>query len=505
MKNKNLLIDCFVVLGCFIFLAIAGYTFYYNYMCQDHAEHLHASWLVWQGNVPYRDFFEHHHPLLWFVLAPIVALFYNNPIILYVSRGIEFFMWVVLFWGVYKIASRFLGLSKRTILLGILFYLFVPCSISLLFELSPDVFMWASFWWGFYFYCSYLEEGKLRDLSICFTLFLLSFLFLQKIALLLFILGIFILYFLFKKKIRVINLLKALIVPAIIIGLFVLYLVCTDSFDEYIRLNFDFNLQIGKFYGADMFLDEYEISLLFPLMAIFCVRNFIKKEGREYRIQLVSIMYLDYIIKGVTFAPYCQYFVFSNIVSGLIVAECIVNKINLKRIKLFFIAIVIALGFFQSVRSINKNFPLYYDTHKIFMKNTTKDDYILNTVMYFFNIYGKNPDYYWFGYQNSSLVANYLYGNGDYIDLNQIIINTKPKVIFATPYFNLMVLENYMHINYYNHLMNIYDSIDNRGEGKVEFAKKFVNPYPYVIDEVMINNNYTNWGDSNVLIRRDLF
>lgn len=56
------------------------------YYFPDHAEHLHASWLVWQGEVPYRDFFEHHHPLLWYIAAPMVALFYKNVMIFYVAR-----------------------------------------------------------------------------------------------------------------------------------------------------------------------------------------------------------------------------------------------------------------------------------------------------------------------------------------------------------------------------------------------------------------------------------
>ena len=31
----------------------------------DDLEHIHASWLVWQGYIPYTDYFEHHHPLMW--------------------------------------------------------------------------------------------------------------------------------------------------------------------------------------------------------------------------------------------------------------------------------------------------------------------------------------------------------------------------------------------------------------------------------------------------------
>ena len=49
----------------------------------DEFEHLHASWLVSEGLFPYRDFFEHHHPLIWYIFAPIVSFFYNDVIVIF--------------------------------------------------------------------------------------------------------------------------------------------------------------------------------------------------------------------------------------------------------------------------------------------------------------------------------------------------------------------------------------------------------------------------------------
>lgn len=39
----------------------------------DEAEHLHAAWNIAQGQIPFRDFFEHHPPVLWYLLAPLTA------------------------------------------------------------------------------------------------------------------------------------------------------------------------------------------------------------------------------------------------------------------------------------------------------------------------------------------------------------------------------------------------------------------------------------------------
>ena len=39
---------------------------------RDEIEHVHAGWLVGQGLRPYTDFFEHHHPLLWYASVPVL-------------------------------------------------------------------------------------------------------------------------------------------------------------------------------------------------------------------------------------------------------------------------------------------------------------------------------------------------------------------------------------------------------------------------------------------------
>ncbi len=38
----------------------------------DEMEHLHAAWNVGQGRLPYHDFFEHHPPLFYTLLAPFL-------------------------------------------------------------------------------------------------------------------------------------------------------------------------------------------------------------------------------------------------------------------------------------------------------------------------------------------------------------------------------------------------------------------------------------------------
>lgn len=49
----------------------------------DEVEHLHVSWLVSQGLAPFRDFWQAHSPLLWYLLAPVVALFHSAAVLVF--------------------------------------------------------------------------------------------------------------------------------------------------------------------------------------------------------------------------------------------------------------------------------------------------------------------------------------------------------------------------------------------------------------------------------------
>ena len=91
----------------------------------DTAEHIHSSWLVSIGKVPYRDFFEHHNPLFWYVLAPFVAAFYKNALVLYAARVVSLGFYIFMFAGFYKLCREFLAVSKTVFGLALLLYFLV--------------------------------------------------------------------------------------------------------------------------------------------------------------------------------------------------------------------------------------------------------------------------------------------------------------------------------------------------------------------------------------------
>src|SRR6185295_17326952 len=50
-----------------------------KYFTIDEFQYAHAAWLVAHGSVPYRDFFEVHHPLVYQVLSPVFLLRGDDP------------------------------------------------------------------------------------------------------------------------------------------------------------------------------------------------------------------------------------------------------------------------------------------------------------------------------------------------------------------------------------------------------------------------------------------
>lgn len=57
----------------------------------DELEHLHAACCVWRGEVPYRDFFEHHGPALYYLILPLLTTCGPELDVLWLGRAL---MWV---------------------------------------------------------------------------------------------------------------------------------------------------------------------------------------------------------------------------------------------------------------------------------------------------------------------------------------------------------------------------------------------------------------------------
>lgn len=152
-----------VLVLCFLF-----YFAFTNVLGADEREHIYATFLVLKGYIPYRDFFEHHHPLLWYLFSPILALFLNDANVWYAARIFVLFILAIDCFFIGKICF----LIRRDIefaLLSILFFLLPEVVVLEGVSFRPDGLMMCFVFPGFIFCFPFLKLEK--NLIWCVHLF----------------------------------------------------------------------------------------------------------------------------------------------------------------------------------------------------------------------------------------------------------------------------------------------------------------------------------------------
>ena len=102
----------------------------------DESQHLHVAWLITQGQVPYRDFWEHHPPFFHYAMAPVTAWLVERPEVYFAARAVMVILAagaVVLTW---RLARR---LSADGAVWAAVVLLFLPQFAETSTETRPDV------------------------------------------------------------------------------------------------------------------------------------------------------------------------------------------------------------------------------------------------------------------------------------------------------------------------------------------------------------------------------
>jgi hypothetical protein len=102
----------------------------------DESQHLHAAWLVGEGRVPYRDFWEHHSPLMYYAVAPLTRAFTDSPRVYLAARVGMIITALAMTAFLYLIARR---LGAAVGLVSVLLVAFQPRVIQYTTQVRPDV------------------------------------------------------------------------------------------------------------------------------------------------------------------------------------------------------------------------------------------------------------------------------------------------------------------------------------------------------------------------------
>lgn len=144
----------------------------------DEVQHLHASWLIGSGEIPFTGFLEQHHPTLWYLAAPIVSAMKSPHHIVFVARIFDLILLAAFAWIFCAIARLvFPYISLRwAVLLLISSFTFTRNSM----EFRPDPIMNLLAFAGLYAWLVYLKEKRFRAAALAGFLAGASIAFLQK-------------------------------------------------------------------------------------------------------------------------------------------------------------------------------------------------------------------------------------------------------------------------------------------------------------------------------------
>jgi hypothetical protein len=102
----------------------------------DESQHLHVSWLLSQGQVPYRDFWEHHLPFFHYAMAPLTARLTDRPAVYFAARAVMVALAAAAAWLTWLLARR---LSADGAVWAVIILLFLPQFAETSTETRPDV------------------------------------------------------------------------------------------------------------------------------------------------------------------------------------------------------------------------------------------------------------------------------------------------------------------------------------------------------------------------------
>ncbi len=433
----------------------------------DNIEHFHSSFMVAMGQVPYRDFFQHHNPLLWYLFAPVAKIFQYNTTVSEVLCFVSLLVFLKSLVYVYRIVAEFLadkfwGLMAAAMVAAPEYKLFAI-------DFRPDNYMIFCLMGGMYYLFLHLRDKKQWQLSVSFVWFFISFLFAQKALFPLFCLGVVVLYFLCQKEINLKVFGHALILPLIGVCAFLFYLYHYDMLELYYLSNYTFNLNLVNGFELHRIAEYSKLILIWVCFGLVGAGVSLTTQNQYWRI--VALLFIaEFVQRRVYFSPYVYYYwllVYFAVLCGV----PLLYRLDAKNRVIRFMVLGVIYGFLAYSCSYYlgrleqmRKMPYLPD---YITRHINPCDYVFNGDGYMYNIFGKDPAYYWQLIGQLDVIGEAT-GIAPRPNVEELIIRLKPKFVYGASYFNKFSKENgRLEVVHYINPEVISKYYDYAGFGKV--------------------------------------
>jgi 4-amino-4-deoxy-L-arabinose transferase-like glycosyltransferase len=227
----------------------------FRFLDGDELEHVHSAWHVLNGALPYVDFFEHHHPLLWYLLAPVLALTGESAHTIVLLRLGFFLLVVATARATYTLALECRA-SREAAWLSVFLLLSMTTFVYVAIEIRPDVPQTLFGVVSARYFVRMLRTRAARDAVLSGFFAAVAFLFLQKAVLLLALYPAPFVIFAVRRQLPWRLGLYAVAAFAAACAPFAAFLLVTGSFDDYLVTNWLLNARVGAGRAAVSFLDQ---------------------------------------------------------------------------------------------------------------------------------------------------------------------------------------------------------------------------------------------------------
>ncbi len=423
----------YLFIGLICLLNVLGVIlcyFYSNTAMADEMEHLRASWFVSQGYLPYRDFFEHHHPLLWFGWSPLMKILPQKfdyawytarfaAALFSIGSLTVFFFWVKRFFGGVKTACLAICFS---------FMIYVNWYTFSIFK--PDTFARFFYMLGLYEFFAFCQNKKTKDLVWCGVNFTISFLFLQTLIFSILPLMFPTIWLLYKKQISWKALVIAAVIPLLMFLAALIFLSLTDSLSAYFQLNWVFNSYLFK---VSQFHNNPVIYFygIYIFMAVASSLFLIIKRKTDFNINVVIMLFWGELFHLLYFsAVWPHYFVYLFIFSAVIWAltfQYITDGVFINTTKLCLIAGIAINASMLYVLYVHNNKSILKIMNIMNIIENSENKTVLNCIDVFY-VWEPLHHYYWF-YPNIEVVDSVLHNRYPEFDINEYLQSNKIEYI----------------------------------------------------------------------------
>lgn len=397
-------------------------------LLSDDFEHLQMSNLVSQGYVPYRDFFEHHHPLLWYLFAPFMTILPQNLIAaLYFARFFALAVRMVMLYFIYMMFKKFFNDKKLMLYFLLVVFSFYPLWYGFSY-FKPDIFEQMFYFMGLYWFFRYIDGANRKDLIISGIHFTVAFLFLQTA-----IFGILPLFIVFvyvaKNSSRAIkDFLSAMIIPLFLTAGIIIYMYNHEILERYFELNWIFNLNINL---CDAYIEKDSVLPLFLIPLLLGAVSWIwilKTKRDNIYINTIALLYIFSVAEHIVFkATFPHYLIMTLIYCAILISLPLKYMTDKKHT--LYIGYVAAYFF---ISLIINNFITYLYSDYPFMKiiyyepDISKSGFNIDNILP--QVYSKRIHYYVMRNELHEL-DDYLFNRYPEYDINKMIQKYKPVYI----------------------------------------------------------------------------